>query len=403
MSNESDPAVLDFSSSKSIPTSLASSKLVREINLTSCKLSGADLPQIVIECKNLTALNLTGNFFTDLPVSIEKLKCLTSLTVGTNQLTAVPRVLSTLSHLHHLSLPYNDISDVSSFSAGFGSLVSLDVSHNSISSIESLAPFKCLSGLRILHLLGNPIFLIENARARILLLLPSLEYLDGTPVADERQFLDQKMKITPMGCTNNTEIYVKVALMTVTGLKQPKPPEGVDCRSSFFIEGMNLGTPVKTTEIDALKQIECVLSFSLPVAQSTRDLLQHGLRFIFTYTETYTLAPTEPDPIPVVTKGKAAADAKRPTSVSGKKPPPPPPIEETAAPVVPPPNKVSKMQFTLILPEYLEGKAAVEKEVPLMEGSFEEGTLRPSGPRLTLKAHMDFQLKGNNAVSSPPP
>mmetsp|Transcript_4415 Transcript_4415/g.6847 ORF Transcript_4415/g.6847 Transcript_4415/m.6847 type:complete len:133 (+) Transcript_4415:133-531(+) len=128
----------------------------------------------------------------------------------------------------------------------------------------------------------------------------------------------------------NAEIYVKVALMTVTGLKQPKPPEGVDCRSSFFIEGMNLGTPVKTTEIDALKQIECVLSFSLPVAQSTRDLLQHGLRFIFTYTETYTLAPTEPDPIPVVTKGKAAADAKRPTSVSGKKPPPPPPIEETA-------------------------------------------------------------------------
>jgi hypothetical protein len=105
------------------------------------------------------------------------------LTVASNRIRHV-EIPSVHDKLLYLSLSANDLVDLA-FLEHFPSLVMLDVSFNAISSVDDVVTMlDAVPTITEVDLRGNPVCFAEGYRRRVCSAVPTLQVLDGEPVAD---------------------------------------------------------------------------------------------------------------------------------------------------------------------------------------------------------------------------
>jgi Leucine-rich repeat (LRR) protein len=103
------------------------------------KLNMVRIPTLILDCNNLTHLNLSCNQIRDLPIKLFKLSNLESLDLSYNRIKSIPREIWSLHNLTHLYLNNNNITEVPNsmyhIMGNLNKLKELNLSHNQIKTI----------------------------------------------------------------------------------------------------------------------------------------------------------------------------------------------------------------------------------------------------------------------------
>lgn len=118
-------------------------------------------------CRSTTIIGLTDEY--------TNLEILSLNNVGLTTLKGFP----TLPKLRKLELSDNRISNGLNFLNGCKKLTHLNLSGNKIKDLQTLKPLEEFENLRNLDLFNNDVTNIEDYRAKVFALHPSLKYLDG--------------------------------------------------------------------------------------------------------------------------------------------------------------------------------------------------------------------------------
>jgi hypothetical protein len=121
------------------------------LNLRDLQLT--QLPDNLVEIKQLKTLNLSGNRLTELPEWFEQLTQLQSLNLSHNQLTALPKWIGQFKQLKELRVSYNLLTELPDSLGHLTQLNYLDISKNKLISFPS--SLSLLTNLSLLYLGGN--------------------------------------------------------------------------------------------------------------------------------------------------------------------------------------------------------------------------------------------------------
>lgn len=138
-------------------------------------------------CRSTTIIGLTDEY--------TNLEILSLNNVGLTTLKGFP----TLPKLRKLELSDNRISNGLNFLNGCKKLTHLNLSGNKIKDLQTLKPLEEFENLRNLDLFNNDVTNIEDYRAKVFALHPSLKYLDGYVLLEW---------IIIIICAINTEIVI---------------------------------------------------------------------------------------------------------------------------------------------------------------------------------------------------
>lgn len=155
------------------------------VNLTSLWLNNNSIGVIegLSTLKNLVCLYLNGNVIRKIE-GLDELVNLETLCLSNNYIRKIEH-LSNLKKLHTLELDHNQIAEPENFQEvqSLPVLGNLNLSFNRIESEGFLPIFAQLKQLALLKLEGNPVArTMSQYRRKILFRIPSLTYLDDSPV-----------------------------------------------------------------------------------------------------------------------------------------------------------------------------------------------------------------------------
>jgi hypothetical protein len=169
--------------------------------------------------ENLEELSLTGNSLSEIHYFPSKVKI---LHLNANRFTKQPN-LTSATNLLHLGLSFNDLID---FDATFlpNSITSVDLAWNKLVDLDSVSiSLSFLPHLKILCLLGNPLFLRPDYYATLLAQLQQLSILDDTPKAELIKECTGAKEITMI--FNCTQCHGFAVGGNTVGQVNDKPPD----------------------------------------------------------------------------------------------------------------------------------------------------------------------------------
>ncbi|KAL3674526.1 hypothetical protein V7S43_000474 [Phytophthora oleae] len=161
--------------------------------LQSLDVSGNQITALQgLESGSLSVLKMNGNELTGL-TGLQSLPSLTVLEAARNTIENLSILSDAAPKLEVLLLEDNKITTLSGIES-LPALTSLFLQQNYIETLEAVQQLDQLPKLLTLNLTGNPVTQAEDYRSSIILLAPTLTYLDGEPLSDEDRLAAVELK-----------------------------------------------------------------------------------------------------------------------------------------------------------------------------------------------------------------
>jgi internalin A len=155
-----------------LPEELANCTLLKTLDISN-NHNFEEIPSIVLEYRNLTALDVSGNGITQIPNEIGNLKRLRYLSLRGNKISELPKSLTQLDSLDSLDLGFNRLTSAS-FPVGLGNLKNLEWLNLVNNAINSTDMLNGCHQINTLYLNANE---LESLDAPLFDSLPNLAYL----------------------------------------------------------------------------------------------------------------------------------------------------------------------------------------------------------------------------------